>query len=405
VLIHLRKWVRRARGSLSTLGLTGLTIAAFAAYAVAIVLLAHSLPGGTDDNAQTGNGTPRSSSGRGDAGPARAPRFPASDYRQRRFPTLTGEPLIGVNYTHYAFRHCSFNDTGILASYHEPGVAQKVHAQLFQMRKAGVATVRTIIWHMTDASNESWGPISSAGGTLQEPYRSNLIHYLTEIRRFRFARLTVSFAPQKTNNPLVTAYNPRKLQENWRFIRTVRSLVERYGPSDTRIDLLNEGAPSEMPSQNFPRPWQVSPYLRVVYRLYVERFGSQDVMVSTIAPTYPGDVTNRLQNLIDILKSTHEPLPRWYEVHIPYDQARALFALRNVDAVLNNDREHQPLVIGETAYDNGGVAKGIRDFLQSSARRIDEVSTWYLRAPGSCNVSPPYKPGAYGREFHARVGR
>jgi len=49
------------------------------------------------------------------------------------FPGLTGNPLIGVNYTHLAFPRCSLNGTGILATYYKPNVARTVHAQLFQM--------------------------------------------------------------------------------------------------------------------------------------------------------------------------------------------------------------------------------------------------------------------------------
>jgi hypothetical protein len=390
--------------------LTALTIAAFAAYAAAIVLLAHSLPGGSDDSAQNG-GLPSPSGGgnarlpgTGDGKRASPPRFPASDYRQSQFPRPSGQPLIGVNYTHYAFHQCDFAGTGILAYYQEPGVAQRVHAQLFQMRKAGVATIRTVIWHMTDATGQYWGPIPSAGGKLREPYRTNLIRYLTEIRKFGFARFTVSFVPQQTNNPLLRIYEPAKFRENWRFIKVVRALVKRYGPADTRIDLLSEGAPSEVPTPWSPVPRQTSRYLRTIYRLYVRRFGNRDVTVSAIA-SEPTGVADRLRNLVHILQSAREPLPRWYDVHIPYYAAGASNALQQIDSVLNADRQDQSLVIGETAYDNPGVATSIRNFLQNSSRRIDEISPWYLRRLKGCQVPPPYKPGAYGSEFAGRVAR
>lgn len=328
--------------------------------------------------------------------------FSPSDYRQNRFPRPTDRPVIGVNYTHHAFENCSLDGTGILRTYSNPGIAQKVHGQLFQMRRAGLATIRTIIWHMTDATGQLWGPIPSAGGRLQEPYRTNLIRYLMELKRYRFTRFTVSFAPQGTNNPRLPKYEPDKFAENWQFIRSVRSLVKRYGPRDAKFDLMNEGAPSEAPSEFFPVPQQVSDYLRAMYRLYVNRFGNRDVRVSVISPPRPADRTNRLQNLVRILRSTNQPLPRRYEVHIGYDAASALHGLRNADRVLNQRQQHQPLVIGETAYDNPGVAQAIERFLRSSSRQIDEVSPWYQRMPRGCQVTPPYTTGTYGRELHPR---
>jgi hypothetical protein len=266
------------------------------------------------------------------------------------------------------------------------------------MRKASVATIRTIIWHMTDPTGQYWGPIPSAGGRLREPYRTNLIRYLTEIRKFGFARLTVSFAPQQTNNPLLPVYRPRKFQENWQFIKTVRFLLKRYGPSDTRIDLLNEGAPSEAPTDWSPVPLQTAGYLRAMYRLYVNRFGNRDVSVSAIS----WDRTNRVRSLVRILKSTNEPMPRWYDVHIGYDATHASDALQDADSVLNANGLKQPLVVGETVYDSRGIAETIKRFLQNSARRIDEVLPWYLRSMRGCQVAPPYTPGAYGRALHAR---
>ena len=142
--------------------------------------------------------TPEEGARNGDAGrPGAPPAFPASDYRQTRFPRLVRQPLLGANYSHYAFRDCSFNGTGILRGYSRPGVAREVHSQLSRMRRAGVATLRTIIWHMTDATGQIWGPVPSAGGRLTEPYRTHLIRYLTEIRKFGFARLTISMGPQQ----------------------------------------------------------------------------------------------------------------------------------------------------------------------------------------------------------------
>lgn len=364
------------------LGLIALAIAAVAAFAAVVKFSVDLRLGSASENAQET-----------DASLPSPARFPASDYHQSRFPRLTGRPLIGVNYTHYDFPTCSFRGgTGILRSYSQPGVAQRVHAQLFQMRKAGLATIRTIIWHMSDATGQYWGPVSSAGGRLHEPYRTNLIRFATEIRKFGFKRLTIVFAPKGPNDPLAPTYEPAKLRENWRFIRTVRFLVKRYGPAKTRVDLVSEGAPSRAPTHWSPVPGQTRRYLRAIYRRYVKRYGNRDVTISTIA----WDMKARLQTLVHTLKSTGKPLPRWYDVRVGYDSSRALYVLRYADTVLNRNRQSQPLVLGEVPYDNRRTAKAIGTFLEKSSRRIQEVSPWPLRTSNRCNVPPPYKPGAYG---------
>jgi hypothetical protein len=376
--------LKRHHHRLSVLGFGGLSAVALAAYVLAVILMVGLFPAGR---------------GLEDVRPPelsrQPPEFPASDYLQSQFPPIRRDPLIGVNYTHYAFRRCSYTGTGILANYQEPGVAQRVHSQLFQMRKAGIATIKTVIWHATDTTGQNWGPIPSAGGKLREPYRSNLIHFLTEIRRFGFVRLTAKFAPTGANDPRLPTYEKSKLKENWHFIEYVRPLIKRYGPADTRLDIVTEGAPSETRSPYFPRPAQSKRYARTLYGLYVKRFGNRDVDISTIGPTDPNDRTNRLQTLISALRSSGEPLPRRWDVHIAYTQARASHALSEIDSTLTRNGLRQPLIVGETAYDSRGVAAAIKSFLQSSSRGIEEVAPWYLRRIKGCQVQPPYRPGSY----------
>jgi hypothetical protein len=205
-----------------------------------------------------------------------------------------------------------------------------------------------------------------------------------------------------TNSPLLTSYEPAKFQENWRFIRAVRSVVKRYGPAETRIDLYSEGAPNETPTKYEPVPRQTGRYLRSLYRLYVRRFGNRDVTISTIASMNPAGPTNRVQNLVRILRSSGEPLPRWYDVHIGADPAGASYALRRTEALLNQEGQSQPLVIGDLGYDQPGVARVIKRFLEQSSRRIEEITPWPVLVNNGCPVSPPYEPGAYQRELNSR---
>ena len=230
------------------------------------------------------------------------------------------------------------------------------------MRSNGITAIRTIIWNITDASQQTSGTISSAGGELREPYRTNLVRYFTEIKKFGFRRLTIAFSPQGTNNPILPTYDPAKFDENWHFIKAVRSLLKRYGPADTRIDLLNEGAPSSyMPTA---LRQQLESYVGEMYDRYDAAFGSRDVTVSLVAPRKPADMGARLQNLIDILRANGLPQPRWYDVHIGYTAAKAAHGIRDSDRVLTRNHRRQPLVIGETAYDDPTVAGAIKRFIR-----------------------------------------
>jgi len=149
-------------------------------------------------------------------------------------------PLIGANYTHYANVDCSLDNTGIVTHYQDPGIRRLVRAQLAAMHQAGIETLRLLLWHMTDATGQNWGIVSSGGGVLADPYRSNLIRYLSDVRAAGFQQLTLVFGPEWTNWPLGGNYDPATFHENWQFISNVVPLVRQYGPASTHIDLSNE---------------------------------------------------------------------------------------------------------------------------------------------------------------------
>jgi hypothetical protein len=102
--------------------------------------------------------------------------------------------LIGANYTHYVNPSCSL-DYGIVTHYDWTGVRRRVRAQLAAMRAAGIQSLRLLLWYMSDATGQNWGIVSSGGGRLGEPYRSNLIHYLSDVRQAGIEQLTLAFGP------------------------------------------------------------------------------------------------------------------------------------------------------------------------------------------------------------------
>lgn len=304
-------------------------------------------------------------------------------------------PLIGANYSHYRNESCSLDDTGLIAAYDESGVRRRVRAQLAAMGSAGIETLRLILWHMTQVGTHRWGVVASSGGRLSEPERSNLIRYLRDVRTAGFKQLTISFGPMWTNSPYGQpqyVYEPAKLEENWSFIRDVRALLKGHGPASIRVDLINEGAPSDYtPPEQQPG---IRQYIAELYRRYVKAYGNEDVLVSAIAQ---GDAS-RLRQLVEILLGTGEQLPRSFAVHPSYSGAEALRDLRAADATLDSRGLAQPLVIGEEAYDDGPVAQAIAEFMRTSERPVSEVIEWPLTADRPCDnisVSAPYRADAY----------
>lgn len=282
-------------------------------------------------------------------------RDPGTPGRASRFrATATAAPLLGVNLIQYRFvaPYCWGNH--ILLDYHLGGVREEVVPALHAMRAAGVEALRLQLIHMHGTTH--WIP--SDGGRIDEPYRTNLIRFLSDIRRAGFEQVTIQFSPRGPNEPAgwytedPGPYDPTLFDENWGFIRDVRALVKQYGPATSHFDLYNEGAPGDWDLAN--KPWW-GDYVVRLYRSYVDAFGNEDVTISAVAKGMENqgntrDDVERLQNLIDLLRSTGRPLPTWFAVHPSWD-ARAVDDLRTVDAVLTRNGLSQPLVISESRYE------------------------------------------------------
>lgn len=280
--------------------------------------------------------------------------------------TAAPATYVGTNYSHWSISECSMDGTGILASYNATAVRQ----QLAAMKANGVQSLRLIVWHMTEIAEHRWGVIPS---DLRAPYRSNLVSYLRAVRSSGIGRLELSFGPMWTNSPIYEWYDTTKLEENWRFIRTVRSLAREYGPSSLRFDLLNEGIPSDY----WPHAQQLERYVTEIWRRYRSSYGTRDATVSAFADP------NRVRNAKRILV----PAPGFWEIHLPYDPAAADAAVLDASAVLGN-----PLVVGEAAYDDAAIDAAIDPY------GVETVTQWPLRRGSACpaiSESPPYAVTAY----------
>lgn len=311
-------------------------------------------------------------------------------------------PMLGAD---LVWATCGPGNTPyIVPDYGRPGVRGNVVLALHAMRAAGLESFVLFLWPTHDATWE----IPSAQGRLIEPYRTNLINLLLDIRSVGFEHLTVTFQPLRSNDMKgwTGVYNPARFEENWSFIRDVRPLVKEYGPASTHIDLLGEGAPSNSERAYRPVWWND---LTRMYRNYVEAFGNHDVTISTMAKGTENygstvDDVERMQNLIDLLRASGKPLPTFFALSVSYGSS-VIDDLRAIDQVLSRNGLSQPLVISEAGYNNPDAAAAVAAFVRTSTRPLLELNEWPLYGPEILRgqrvvppprcASPPFRVDAY----------
>lgn len=323
-----------------------------------------------------------------------APRAPVARPQHER-------PLIGTNYTHYAFSGCSMDGGGIVSSYHLPGVRERVQNQLVEMRSRDLETMRILLWHISDIAHHRWGVIPSDGGELRDVHSRNLRGFIDDVSAAGFFRVTVSFAPMWESSPYSPHYDTASIASNWRFIASVREVLESSNIRDFRVDLLNEGAPSSyLPRSTFKA---VSRYIMQIYRRYVDAYGEDDVTVSAIGNATKLDSRGqRLRNLVSILKRSGRQPPSVYEIHVNFFPEQVEYALIDADGALTSMGVDGVLIVGEAPLDDRRVARAMVRASSSMARRLEEVVQWYKRPTVPCEANPPYSADAYVDAFNVR---
>jgi hypothetical protein len=312
-------------------------------------------------------------------------------------------PLIGTTYTHTAVGGCDLSNTGIVQHYDSPGVRRLARSHLAAMHDAGLQTIRILLWNMSDITGQQWGIVPSAGGSLPEPYRSNLLRFVSDIKAAGFTGLTIDVGPEWTNNPIgdygpsglvADRWDPSKLEENWHFFEDVHKLVAPVAPPIMHWDPISEGPPSRyQPSYIVDR---MESYIATMWQRYVAEFDRTDFTVSSIAKGGPVQASDVMQHLIDAVRSTGLGFPAYFEVHPDWSSPEVYEELVAVDQTLRaNGLLTQPLVVGESSYENAGVAGDIARFMHDTGRRVSEVYEWWQQTDGGPCTSAPYRADAY----------
>ena len=166
------------------------------------------------------------------------------------------------------------------------------------MRAAGMRALRLVFYHSSEG--DQWTIMRSSGGRLAEPYRTNLVRYVRDVRAAGFASLTIAFNPWDSNDPIgytKTPCDPSKFDENWQVIRDVRTLVKEAGLPTTRFDLIAEGAPDT---------WQplLREYSAEMWKRVRRHPGADDATISIIEKVAKAGRSGDCRSLVEALRAT-----------------------------------------------------------------------------------------------------
>jgi len=297
--------------------------------------------------------------------------------------------LIGANSIEYAGGsppNCF--GPSVLYDYGQSAARHRVQAQLAAMAASGLDSLRVFFVFDYDVSENQYF-VPARTGQLEEPFKSNLINYLRDIKAAGFRRVTLAFDPRYSADPghRFGPYDPTTFEASWGLIRDTQPLLKQYGPSDSRVDLLNEGAPF------LPGPDARIDWVQKAYGRYVDAFGANDVTVSAA-------IGSSVSGLVQVLQGTGKPLPKWFDLHPRYEYTTSLDDLRRWDAELTTaGATQQTLVIGEVKYNDPDAARAVAEFAQEAQHHVEEVMEFPAITNGvggqSQCIDPPYRIDAY----------
>jgi hypothetical protein len=303
-------------------------------------------------------------------------------------PTATGAtagPLEagGSNYDFYDLTGgCDREPYGVIDSF--DSARDTITAQLGQMYDAGQRRLRIGIFHQHGP--DSGTVMDSSGGDLSPANRRQLTELLAAVKAAGFQEIEVAFMPLGDDNPHGwSAMDEPAYQEDWGVIANLHPLIAAAG-IPYRIDLLNEG----MPMSNEP---VLRSYAQRLWADYTAAFGSAD----TVGFSMTVWIADRATQLSAVYGSNP---PDAFDLHLYGDSWNGDEYSQFVDA----DRKmtslgyHQPWVIGETYFDDGTAADGIRRAIADTGRQVLYLTQWPLTRQQKCadvDEAPPVTFAAY----------
>ncbi|WP_432119784.1 hypothetical protein [Streptomyces sp. bgisy032] len=308
-------------------------------------------------------------------------RPPAAGARQ----TAPAAPARGGSnyFTHQVDADCEREPYGVVNSYDKaPDVIER---QVTQMARAGQKRLRIPVYH--HRGQDSGTVMDSTGGRLDAANVRNLSALLRTVKSAGFEAVEVGFFPQDANDPTGwAAFDQGLYEENWGIVRQVRSVVARSGLAYT-LDLLNEGAP---PAGE--RVWLR--YAKTLWQDYRRSFGVAD----TVGFSMTVWIAGRVPQLPEVYGDSPPPV---LEIHLygqPGENGDEYQQFMAADEALDEIGYRQPVIVGETYYDDAVAADGIRRAVADARRPVLHLTQWPILRRAKCpaaDVAPPVAYDAY----------
>ncbi len=273
-----------------------------------------------------------------------------------------------------------------LVRYQEPGVRQTVLKALTNMKKAGFAGVRVIVWfgHQNDARANLFN--------IDDPSLAakNVSEFASDLQSLGYSHFYLAFGPQ--GDAKVTCrkqtwgdcFDPQQIGKSVAFILKVRGALDASPHPALYVDLQNSGAmTSANAQQQLGR--NMDRYLSTLVKAYSQQF-PHDLTTISIQGRNTGD---RSAFVFKVYEEAGLE-PSYLDFHI-YQSDPA--SLAQIGDALRSARTRLPVVIGEAAYGDPRAVAAISSFLSPYDPAGAPIYFWPLRnVEGDCGVdtAPPY---------------
>ncbi|EWM11292.1 hypothetical protein [Kutzneria sp. 744] len=297
-------------------------------------------------------------------------------------PTPDTPPPVagGSNYDFYYLNGCYREPYNVISGFSR--APDMIRLQLGQMRAAGQDRLTIGVFH--HHGDGGGAVMDSTGGTLSPADLKNFTDLLAGVRTAGFAEVTVAFNSQNPNNPSGwRGWQQDLYDENWQLVQKVHDLVVA-AKIPYRIDLGNELTPSTGQSV-------VVRYDQQLWQDYTAKYGRTDTVGFSVNSNDPGQIPN-------VAKVYGDNPPPVFDLHIYGDEYNQLVG--DDQQLRRQGYVDQPVIIGESFYNDTVAADGFLKGSKDSGRRILYLTQWPKtrdNAPqcDQVDVAPPLDFSAY----------
>ncbi|AHH94783.1 hypothetical protein GCM10010174_36630 [Kutzneria viridogrisea] len=286
----------------------------------------------------------------------------------------------GSNYDFYYLQGCYREPYHVVNGFNRaPDI---IRYQLGEMRKAGQSRLTIGIFH--HRGPDSGTIMDSTGGKLSDQNRRNLTDLLAAVKQAGFAEVAVAFNSLSPNSPSGwSSWQPDLYQENWQLIQDLHPVIAGAG-LPYRVDLGNELTASA--GQKV-----VLQYDQQLWKDYTAKFGRNDSVGFSVNSNDP----NQVGSVGQIYGTTPPPL---FDIHV-YDQEYERFLAADT-ALRQAGYTTQPIIVGESFYNDKAAAEGFAKASKQTGRQIYYLTQWpktraNVTQCDQVDVAPPADFSAY----------